>query len=62
MKVTVIPILTGTLGTVIKGLVRGGGRVGSVKMSRNHQNYSILKIGQNTQNNPGDLRRRKIIS
>ena len=50
MKVTVIPIVIGALGTVTKGLVQGPGN----KTSGDHPNYSIIEIGQNTES-PGDL-------
>ena len=53
MKVTVIP----ALGTVLKGLVKGAGRVANRRINRDHPNYSIVKIGQNTEKSPGDLRR-----
>ena len=33
------------------------GRVGNWRTSRDHLNYSIVKIGQNTEKSPGDLRR-----
>ena len=32
------------------------GRLGNKRMSGDHQNYSIFKIGQNTGESPGDLR------
>ena len=56
MKVTILPIVIGALGTVTKGLVQGLedleiiGRV-------NTPNYSIVKIGQNTEKSPGYLMR-----
>ena len=31
--------------------------LGNKRMSGCHQNYSIIEIGQNTEKNPGDLRR-----
>ena len=46
MKVTVI----GILGTVTGGF-------GNKRKSGDHPNYSIIKIGQNTEKSPGDLRR-----
>ena len=55
MKVTVIPIVIGTLETVPKGLVRVAGRVGNRRTSRDHPKYTIVEIGQNTEKNPGDL-------
>ena len=33
------------------------GRLGHKRMSGGHPNYSIVKIGQNTEMSPGDLRR-----
>ena len=53
---TIIPIVIGAFGTVIK---RTGG-LGSWQTSGDHPNYSIIKNGQNTEKNPGDLRRRVI--
>ena len=56
MKMTVIPIVIGVLGTILKGLVMGledleiRGRAETI-------HYSIIKIGQNTEKSPGDLRR-----
>ena len=33
------------------------GGIGNKKTSVDHLNHSIIKIGQNTEKNPGDLRR-----
>ena len=52
-----IPIVIGALGTVPKGLEKGTERVGNRRTSRNHSNYSIVEIGQNMEESPGDLRR-----
>ena len=57
MKVTVIPFVIGALGMIPKGLVKGAGRVENRQTSREHPNYCIAKIGQNTEKCPGDLRR-----
>ena len=46
MKVIVIPIVIGVLGTVR-----------NKRMGGDHLNDSIIKISQNTEKNPGDLRR-----
>ena len=54
MKVTMIPIV---ISTVTKGLVTRTGGLGNKKTSRDHPNYNIIKIGRNTEKNPGDLRR-----
>ena len=54
MKVTVIPILIGALGTVTKGLVKELEDLeirGRVEIS-----YSMAEIDSNTENSPGDLR------
>ena len=36
---------------------KGTGRVENRKTNRDRPNYSIVKIGQNTEKSPGDLRR-----
>ena len=56
MKVTVIPIVIGALGTVTKGLVKGLRGVGNKRTSGDHLNYSTLKISQNTEKSSGNLR------
>ena len=53
MKVAVIPIVVGALGTVIKGT----GRLGKKRTSGDHPKYSIVDIGQNTEKSPGDLKK-----
>ena len=53
MKVSIIPIVIGTLGTVTKGLVQEQ----EVLEIKYHSNYSIIKIGQNTEKSPGNLER-----
>ena len=53
MNVTVIPIVIHSLGTISKGLVYG---LEDLKIIE-HPHYSIIKIGQNTNKNPRDLRR-----
>ena len=55
MKVTVIPIVIGALGTITKGTKAGG--LGNKRTSGDHSNYSIVEIRQNTEKSPGDLRR-----
>ena len=54
MKVTIIPIVVGALGTVTKGLVQG---LGNNRTSGDHPNYCIIEISQNTEKSPGDLRK-----
>ena len=46
MKVTVTPIIMNALGTVIV----------NKRTIRDHLNYSIIWISQNTEKSPGDLR------
>ena len=49
MKVTGILILSHQrIGT-------GNGGLGNKRTSGDHQNYSIVEIGQNTEKSPGDL-------
>ena len=61
MKVSVVRIVIGVLGIIPKGLVKGledlemGGQEGDLI------NYSIIKIDQNTEKSPRDLRRLAVI-
>ena len=61
MRMTAIPIIIGALGTAPKDLERElevweiGERIETI------QNYSIVKIGQNTEKSPGYLRRLAVI-
>ena len=55
-RVKLISVVVGHW-NVTQGLESGSGRVGNRKKNRDHQNYSIDKIGQDTEKNPGDLRR-----
>ncbi len=57
MKVTMIPIVREVLGTVTKRLVQGLGGLGNKKTKRDHPNYCIIKIGQNNEKSPEDLRK-----
>ena len=57
MKVKVIPIVIGALGTVTKRLVQGLEDLVIRGYSGDHPNYSIVEIGQNTEKSPGYLRR-----
>ena len=57
MKVTVIPTVIVTLGTVTKGLIIRSGKIGDKSTSGDHLNYSTVKISQYTGKSPGDLRR-----
>ena len=44
-----------------KDLVKGLGRLGNKRTSRDHPDYSIIKIGQNTEKSPADSRRLAVI-
>ena len=56
IKVTVIPIIIGALGTVTKGSVHGLKELEiRDETNRNHLNYCIVKISQNTEKSFGDL-------
>ena len=57
MKVMIKAILIGAFGTVTKGLLKAPGGLGSWKTSGDHQNYSIIEDGLNTEKSSGDLRR-----
>ena len=54
MKMTVIPIVIGSLSTVTKGSIKG---LGNMRTIVGHPNFSIIKIDQNAEKSPGDLRR-----
>ena len=36
------------------------GRIGNKKTSRDHPNHSVIKIGQNTEKSPVDLKRQTV--
>ena len=52
MKVTIVLIVIGALGTVTKGLLKGLG-----DLEVDYPNDSIAEDGQNPETSPGDLRR-----
>ena len=54
MKVTIVPIVIGALGTVAKGFSPGG--LGNWRTGGDYPNDSIAVDGQNTETSPGDLR------
>ena len=60
--VMVIPIVLGALGTIPKRLVKGLEDLEIREQSGDHSDYNIIKIGQNTQKSPGDLRRLAVSS
>ena len=47
---TVMPIVIGPFG-------KRTGRFGNKEVSGDHPDFSVIKIGQNTEKSPGDLRR-----
>ena len=51
-----ILIIIRALGTGFKAWERGL-RVGNRRTNQDYPDYSIVKIGQNTQESPGDLKR-----
>ena len=57
VKVTVIPIVIGALGSITKRIGKGTGRFRNQRTSRDHPDYSITKIGKNTEKSPAELRR-----
>ena len=56
MRMTVIPIVIGILGTISKSLERRLEEMEIKGRISDHLNYSIVKIGWNTEKGPGDLR------
>ena len=56
MKVTIIPIVIGTL-VQSKKIIKRTGRLGNKRTSRDHSNCYIIQNSQNTEKNPRDLRR-----
>ena len=56
MKVMIVPIVIGALGTITKGLLKG---LEDLKLEdgRDYPNDSISKNDQNPERSPGDLRR-----
>ena len=46
-----------SIGTIPAGLVKGFGRLRNKRIKRDHPDYSVFKIGQNTEKSPWDLRR-----
>ena len=55
MKVTIVPIVIGALGTITKGLLKRPGGLGSGRTGRDYPNDSITENAQNTKKSPEDL-------
>ena len=54
MEVIVISIIVSKRGTIPTG-VKDIGDIGNEKKNREHTDYSIAEIDQNTEKSPGDL-------
>ena len=57
MKVTIVLIVIGALGTITKGLLKGLEDLEVWRTGRDYPNDSIAKNGQIPETSPGDLRR-----
>ena len=57
-----IPMIIGVLGTIPQKLGKGDGRVGNWRSRGHYPNYSIVDVGQNTGNSPGDLKKLIILT
>ena len=57
MKVTIISIVIGAFATVTKGT----GGLGSWRTNGDHQNYSSIENGQDSEKSPGDSRKLAVI-
>ena len=58
MKVTIVPIVNGALGTITKGLLKGLKDLEVTwRTSGDYPNDTTAKKGQNPETSPGDLRR-----
>ena len=57
MEVMVIPIEVGALGSILTKLVNRREALEIRWQKRDHPDESIIKIGQNTEKGPGDLKR-----
>ena len=56
MKVTVIQIIIGALRIIQKGLLKELEDLENKRTSGHHPNYSFIKMGQNTEKRPWELR------
>ena len=60
MKLTIVAIVIGALGTITKGLLKGQEDLEVGETGRDYPNDSIAENGQNLETSPGDLRRRAV--
>ena len=51
-----VPIVIGALGTIPQRFGMGTRELGSQRTSPANREYSITKVGQNTEKSPGNLR------
>ena len=56
MKVTVIPVVLGTLGTALKDVEKKTGGIGDQRKNQDNSDHSITN-GYNTLKSPEDLRK-----
>ena len=56
MKVVMIPIVIGAIGTVLQRLGKDTGRVGNRSTKRDYTDCSVVEIGKNIEKYPGYLR------
>ena len=56
MKVTIVPIVIGVLGTITKGLLKGLEDLKVWWTGKDYLNDSIAENSQNPETSPGDLR------
>ena len=57
MRVAIIPLVIGTLGTVPRRQEKKTGEIENQRTNRVYPNNNIAEIGQNTEKSPGNLRR-----
>ena len=53
MRVSMIQVVIGALGTIPESLVKLAGRVGNRRTSRNHQDCNIVEANRNTKSSKG---------
>ena len=56
MNVTIIPVVIGDFGSY-RGIIKGTGGLGGRRRVKTIQTKNIIESGQNTEQNPGVLRR-----
>ena len=61
VKVKVIPVIIGGIGTVSKSLEKDWKNVGNQRKNRDHSEHTIVKIGLTTQKSLGGMRRLAVL-